>query len=246
MTENDLPWKTNPKNMGNRLHTLCSYMAMFPPSIPNYYIQKYSQIGDTVLDQFSGRGTAPLEACALGRVGIGSDKSPLAYVLTKSKVQTPNIKNIVRRVYALWNDYKKIDENHFELNSIGPEIRMLFSNYTLKQLLFLQENLDWKKSSVDSFIAAMVLGIMHGGSIGYLSISMPNTFSMSSNYIKQYIKNNNLQKHQRNTFELLLKKLDRCYQLVKVNGKTYLSDARQLGRIDDETIDFSITSPPYT
>ena len=33
-------WKSLPKNMNNKLHTICSYMAMFPPSLPYYFINK--------------------------------------------------------------------------------------------------------------------------------------------------------------------------------------------------------------
>ena len=48
-------WKELPKNMNNRLHTICSYMAMFPPCVPHYFIEKYSKEGDIVFDPFSGR-----------------------------------------------------------------------------------------------------------------------------------------------------------------------------------------------
>jgi len=243
--EVDFSSKEGSKNMGNRMHTICSYMAMFPPTIPNYFIQKYSSEGDIVLDQFSGRGTAPLEACALGRIGIGSDKNPLAYVLTKSKVDTPNRDNVIKRLYYLWSEYKK-RKNKYVLERIEWKIRMLYNDYTLDQILFLKHKLDWKGSSVDAFIAAMLLGIMHGDSSCYLSISMPNTFSMSPNYVRNYIDKNKLIKPKRNAFELLLKKLDRCYQVIDMKGKSYLSDARNLSRIENESIDLSITSPPYT
>ena len=56
-TEAQCEWKNLPKNMNNRLHTICSYMAMFPPSLPHYFIERYSIEGDLVLDPFSGRGT---------------------------------------------------------------------------------------------------------------------------------------------------------------------------------------------
>jgi site-specific DNA-methyltransferase (adenine-specific) len=64
-------------------------MAMFPPSIPRYFINQYTEKGDTVLDPFSGRGTTVLEACVAGRIGIGNDLNPVAFVLTKAKSNTP-------------------------------------------------------------------------------------------------------------------------------------------------------------
>jgi site-specific DNA-methyltransferase (adenine-specific) len=219
-------------------------MAMFPPSIPNYYIQKYSKKGDIVLDQFSGRGTTPLEACMLERIGVGIDRNPLAFVLTKAKVETPTYDNIKRRLSELWGSHKKSSSTLRKEKDW--KIKMLFNDYTLDQLLFLRKRLDWKGSSVDAFIASLILGIIHGNSEGFLSISMPNTFSMSPNYVRKYIKENNLVKPKRDVFELLFKKLDRCYQLVPTKGKAYFSDARKVTKLDDNSVSLSVTSPPYT
>ena len=86
----DCPWKLHPKNMGNQLHTICSYMAMFPPSLPSYFIKKYSKENDVVFDPFSGRGTTVLEACLMNRIGLGNDINPLASLLSKAKANVPH------------------------------------------------------------------------------------------------------------------------------------------------------------
>lgn len=239
----ELAWKSLPRNMGNNLHTICSYMAMFPPSIPHHFIDKYSNPGERVLDPFSGRGTAPLEACCMGRYGIGNDKNPLAYVLTFAKTNTPQKGRILSRLVAL-EQASKIQS--METEEVDWQVRMIFSNHTLQQLLFLRQELKWTHSNVDAFITAMVLGIIHGNSEGYLSLSMPNTFSMSPNYVKNYIEKNGLEKPERDVFKLLRRKLERCYQRPTVQGKTYNRDARTLGWIDDDSIDLVVTSPPYT
>ena len=158
---------------------------MFPPAIPNFFIQKYSKPGEKMLDPFSGRGTAPLEACMLGRVGIGNDLNPLAYVLTAAKVNVPPINDIKNRIRNLSNSYK---EGETPETVDDWKIRMLFSDYTLKQISFLRDELSWGTDNVDTFITAMLLGIMHGNSSGYLSIKMPNTFSMAPNYVKNILK----------------------------------------------------------
>jgi site-specific DNA-methyltransferase (adenine-specific) len=237
-------WKNGPGNMGNRLHTICSYMAMFPPSIPNYFIRKYSEPGNIVLDPFSGRGTAPLEACVLGRLGIGNDKNPLAFVLTAAKVDVPPISEIIARIRTLSEEYKL--NNDATTLETDWKINMLFSDYTLKQLCFLREKLLWRSDSVDTFITAMILGIMHGNTDGYLSIKMPNTFSMAPNYVKNYIENHHLDRPKRDVFYSLLKKLERCYQVVKIHGKAYNEDARNLTQIADSSVNLIVTSPPYT
>lgn len=240
---NSVSWVGGLRNMGNKLHTICSYMAMFPPSIPNYFISRYSKEGDTVLDPFSGRGTAPLEACCLGRIGVGNDRNPLAFVLTFAKTNTPTKGRILNRITALEASFKP--ENH-PLDDLDWRIRMIFHERTLKQLLHLRKELDWSGSNVDAFVAAMVVGIIHGNSTGYLSLRMPNTFSMSPNYVKQYIATHKLEKPDRDSFQLLRKKLERCYQRPKTRGKTSFRDARKLGSVDNGSVRLVVTSPPYT
>lgn len=236
-------WKSLPKNINRNLHSICSYMAMFPANLPHFFIEKHSKEGETVLDPFSGRGTTVLEACFMNRKGIGNDKNILAYVLTKSKADVPQKSRIISRLNELENvfDPKKID-----LKGINPNIRMIFSNFTLKQLLFLRDRLKWRKSNIDTFITSMILGIMHGNSEGFLSLSMPNTFSMAPNYIKNFVEEHKLKKPNRNAFELLKRKLDRCYQKPCKKGKVFNQDVTKMTKIKDNSIDLIITSPPYT
>ena len=127
------------KNMGNNLHQICSYMAMFPPSVPNYFIKKYSKPGDFVLDIFSGRGTTVLEACMENRIGIGNDMSPLAFLLTKTKCNVPMKSTVIRRIIQLQRKFVS-DENKIDISNEEPDIRMIFHDYTLKQLVFLKRN----------------------------------------------------------------------------------------------------------
>jgi site-specific DNA-methyltransferase (adenine-specific) len=236
-------WKNYPKNMGNNLHSLCSYMAMFPPSIPHYFIQKYSKEGDVVLDPFSGRGTTSLEACTQGRIGIGNDKNQLAYVLTFAKTNVPQRGRILSRLKDLEANY---NPSAVSIDQVEWQIKMIFSDYTLKQLVYLREKLNWRTSNVDAFIAAMILGIMHGNSECYLSLKMPNTFSMSPNYVRGFIQAHRLERPVRDTFTLLVKKLDRCYQRPTTKGKAYNQDARHLHWIKNESVNLIVTSPPYT
>lgn len=241
-TLKNLPWK-NFENK-NRLHSICSYMAMFPPGLPNHFIKKYSKKGEIVFDPFSGRGTTVLEACFMNRVGIGNDLNPLAYLLTKAKSYIPSEKRIISRLNALEKEFKQT--NKISISKENPRIKMIFSNYTLRQLIFLKKRLVWKKNNLDAFITALLLGIIHGNSEGYLSLKMPNTFSMSPNYIKNYISEHKLTKPKRDVFHLLKKKLNRCYQKPLKKGRAYMKDAKRIKPLKDSSIDLIMTSPPYT
>ena len=61
------------------------YRGNWSPYIPRNVILRYSQEGDTVLDQFVGGGTTAVEARLTHRNFIGIDINPSAIELTKTK-----------------------------------------------------------------------------------------------------------------------------------------------------------------
>src|SRR5947209_3817124 len=115
-------WKHVPKRWGHPWHSMCSYLAMFPPALPRYFIEQCSRPGDVVLDPFCGRGTAPLEALLADRFAIGSDANPLAVLLTRAKLQAPNDAEALDRLAALQRTYRRPGASV----SVPAEIKMLF------------------------------------------------------------------------------------------------------------------------
>lgn len=249
-------WKTNKQKWKNPVHSTCSYLAMFPPSLPNYFIKQFTDEGETVYDPFSGRGTTVLEAALNNRVGIGNDLNPLAFVLTGAKTYVPKYENIMRRLCELESKFKDIHISRENILKIDPDIRMLYDEeVTLPMLLYLKNELNINKK-VDQYIMAVLLGIMHGkhrkdGTSMYLSICMPNTFSMSPNYIRKYIAEKNLVKLKQNVFKLLRDRIARIYPFNNDlrKGKSYKYDALKINNykniLRDESIGLIVTSPPY-
>lgn len=243
-------WKIKSRSWGHSLHAMCSYLAMFPPALPHYFIKQFTNPGDVVFDPFSGRGTTPLEACLNKRIGIGNDLNPLAQVLTGAKTHVPPYNEVIRKINSLEKNYMKV-----EISNIDPNIKMLYDEeITLPMLAYLKNSLDINKT-IDRFIMGMLLGIMHGKwrkdkTSMYLSIDMPNTFSMSPNYVKNFIKDHNLKKIQQNVFELLRLRAKKLYKdsPIPIKGKSYKKDASKICRssiLKDESVDLIITSPPY-
>src|SRR5690242_11870759 len=147
-------WRELPKRWGHPWHSMCSYLAMFPPALPRYFIEQCSRPGDVVFDPFSGRGTTPLEACLAGRVGIGSDANPLAVLLTKAKVQPATFEEALERLAELAESFRRSGRPP----SAPPEIEMLFDGRrTLPQLLHLRTALR-RNSKVDDFLLATLCG----------------------------------------------------------------------------------------
>lgn len=246
----------------SKIHQMTAYLAMFPPNLPHYFIERFSKVGDLVFDPFSGRGTTAFEACRMGRVGIGNDLNPLAICLTKSKVNIPtNKQDIFKRLKELEKQYKPSNTN---IKDISSDIKMLYDeSTTLPQLVFLRQNLN-KKCKVDIFILGILTGLMHGkhrknGTSIYCSIDMPNTFSMSPNYVRNFIKTHKLTKPKQNVFTLLkqrtkhllqeqddtLKNLSQYKEGFCFEADAIDSSDKVLEKYDKNSISLIITSPPY-
>ncbi|WP_202950176.1 DNA methyltransferase [Metamycoplasma alkalescens] len=94
-------WKQRSIMWGDPLHKTCAYNAMFPIRVADFFIKKYTNKKDIVLDPFSGRGTTLLQARILNRISYASDLNPLSYVLSKSKEKNLDLEKIINRVNEL-------------------------------------------------------------------------------------------------------------------------------------------------
>jgi len=248
-------WHVASQRWGHSMHTMCPYQGMFPPKIAHYFIQKYSSPGSMVLDPFSGRGTTVLQARVEGREAIGNDLSPLAFVLTSAKANPPPWDHMMRYIDELEKIYEA--EGRREPD-VGDEIRMLFASETLNQLWFLRERLlssrmkQW--TSRDFMMAGGIAGILHGatrsdGTSAFLSISMPNTFSMAPAYVRKYIHEHGLTPPEQNVFTRLREKLARLYADDPAGPACSAAHRDAASFMQEKAlksqIDLIVTSPPY-
>jgi site-specific DNA-methyltransferase (adenine-specific) len=225
-------------------------MGMFPASLPRYFIEQFTEPGDVVVDPFSGRGTTALEACIAGRVGIGLDLNPLAALLTAAKVDPPSLTETLVRIDELERTYSRAGV----VDRAPPEIAILFDGRrTLPQLLHMRERLD-PRERTDRFLLAALTGILHGNhardprNSRCLSISMPNTFSMSPGYLRRFIREKKLRKYPLDAFERLRSRMLHLYEdgVHIVRGQGLQGDALDLTRhVQPGSAKLVVTSPPY-
>jgi hypothetical protein len=249
-------WHSIGPRWGHAMHSMCSYFGMFPAKVAHYFIQRYSEPGGVVLDPFSGRGTTALQARAEGRQAISNDLNPLAYALSRAKAAPPSWASINGFVDDLEKGYRRAKTGELD---VSPDIRMLYHDSTLKQLVFIRKRLlsqpitTWGREEL--MLAGALAGIMHGawrrdGTSQYLSISMPNTFSMSPAYVEKFIREQGLKKLDQDVFECLRDKVARLYldDTSGPAGVTFKADAAELmsgGTLASESVDLVVTSPPY-
>jgi DNA methylase len=251
-------WKDQQRLWGHSFHPMCSYLASFPASLVHAFIARWSRPGDVVFDPFSGRGTTPLQACAEGRIGVGNDLNPFAWLLTAAKVEPASQAEARTRLTGLRLRWANEGAAWLELSlrllgSPGPdgvlvppagsqaaptegtepvpvEVALAFHPRTFGQLLFVRSMLRLD-DRVDRFLGAALTGILHGKSASYLSEVMPNTFSMARGYVREYVARTDFHSPERDVFACLDRKLHRLYRQAPptTTGIALLGDARDAG-----------------
>ena len=247
------PWAD--KRDTDSLHTLCSYLGAFPPSLARYFINYFTDENEIVFDPFSGRGTTILESRLLNRNSFGSDLNPIAIALSRAKSQTLNKKDIISRIERL-KDYFDYALYLPEAQAETDDIHLIFHQGTIAQLCYLKDKLLGSSDKIDQFLIGAILGILHGGerkngTSGYLSISMPNTFSMAPEYVRRFVQTKELKRINRNVFEILKEKVERVFSnhiSPKIKSIVVECDAKEISKSKElkkylGKVDLILTSP---
>lgn len=235
----------------HRFHSICPYFAMFPESFVRRNVLAWSKRGDIILDPFSGRGTTVFESLLNGRRALGCDINPVAFCLSRAKADPPTLREVTDRLTDL-------EANSARFRSKAPETKdefftLCFHATTLRQLLFLKENLDWRKNRADCFIAALTLGCLHGESHkteACLSNRMPRTISTKPSYSVRWWRERGCTPPQRDAFLVLRTGANYRFEspMPPLKGRVVEGDARRAGillRAYKERVKLVVTSPPY-
>ena len=235
-------------------HSMCSYLGCFPAAVPQRLIERFVPKGGYLADPFCGSGTSLVEGLLAGRKVLGVDLNPLALALTEAKVQQVTVAGVVDRLLALANAYRGgVDTEH-----VPDGLRTIYHPRTLGQLVYLRDVLDPRRPE-DLFIRGAILGIMHGKfkkdgrTTAYLSIDMPNTFSMSPNYVEGFVRKHKLKQLPIDVFgktrlrvEWLLR--EGCLP-AHPGARVIRGDATRMAQLFSDLgagkADAIITSPPY-
>ena len=186
-----------------------------------------------------------MEASAQGRIGIGNDLNPLAVALSRGKISNPKLEEVLERLFELRDSY---DASKYDVTKEPDRIQMIYHENTLKQLCYMKKHLSWDEQGVDAFLVSVLMGAMHGQSSGFLSVSMPNTFSMGWNYVRKYIDEKGLECPNRDVFEVLEKRIRRYLKkgYLQGTGKIIEGDVRNLDKVvAHHSVQLLFTSPPY-
>ena len=192
--------------MRHPLHSMCGYLGAFPSKVPRLLLSKWFREGEVILDPFCGCGTTIVEAVLAGHSAIGIDLNPLAVAITEAKIQDVTLEDALFRIRQLSHDFEP-DRGE---QSPPDSVRAIFHDRTLDQLMYLRNALG--DSPEDRFLRGAILGILHGkwrkdGTSLYLSLDMPNTFSMSPDYVRRFTAKHGLVKPAVDVFARLTERV---------------------------------------
>lgn len=244
------PYRNDPfgrRNWGGVLHSLCSYQGKLKPSIAKFLIEWFTEPGDRVLDPMAGVGTIPLEARRQGRVGVGSDLSPLAASVTRAKLEPFDSSEVADLVADLngriidgpeLSELTQVVDVDFGLN--GP-IRSYFHEDTLREILIARKAFteDLEPSTARDVVFSSLLHILHG--------NRPYALSRRSHPVTPFAPSGPFE--YRGVIDRLETRLARVVPELEdlasasPNGEAYRADCREVPV--RSPVDAVITSPPF-
>jgi hypothetical protein len=252
-----IPFYTNEfwtakQRQASSIHEI-SYRACFKAQLPRFFINLLTEPGDLVYDPFSGRGTTIIEAALMGRRVIANDVNPLSSILSKPRLSIPEAALVKKR----------LEEIHFtkELQT-ELDLSMFYHPETLAEVISLKNYLarreaDGAEDNLDHWLRMVATNRLSGHSSGFFSVyTLPPNQAVSVASQEKINRKRKQSPPYRNVRKLierktlsLLRNLD-SPAVADLNRAAQCAlflqnDASQTPEIEDESVNLTITSPPF-
>lgn len=241
------------ENAAKRWEGVGPYYAMFPTHFSDAVVSEFTQPGDSILDPFSGRGTAIFSALASDRIGIGIEINPVGWVYAKTKLNPAPPARVIARLLEINEEASTFTRAAEKLSDF---FHYCFAPVTRQFLLAARAKLDWKKNQCDRTLMSLLLIYLHGKQGQAFSNQMRQTKSMAPQYSIDWWKKRNMTPPEIEPVNFMLKRINWRYAkgAMEENGsEAFWDDAvtrlPMLGKwIAERGLSkpsLLLTSPPY-
>lgn len=243
---------TSRQREGHNLHEI-AYRACFKPSLPKYFIEKYTSEGQLVYDPFSGRGTTIIEAALHGRKVVANDVNPISAILSGGRLHIPDLHALDMRLQEiLAQPIKK--ERH--------ALSMFYHRQTLDEILHLRQWLQRRRAAgtedvLDKWIRMVATNRLTGHSPGFFSVyTLPPNQAVSPERQILINKKRNQKPEYRDVRALIMKKSRNLIKDLDATTRQHLQqaassavlingDAAHTKQIKNNSVSLIVTSPPF-
>jgi len=243
---------TSRQRQANAIHEV-SYRGCFKPQLPNYFLERLSSEADLVYDPFGGRGTTAIEAALLGRRVVANDINPLSAVLTRPRLEVPELADIQNRLRTL-----RIRA------SAGADIdlSMFYNRRTESELVTLRDYLRRRRDAgeedpADRWIRMVATNRLTGHSPGFFSVYTlpPNQAVMPEDQLRINRKLGQKPPY-RDVRALILRKSVQLQSALTAADRARLrraaanavflnTDASATNALPSSCVQLTVTSPPF-
>ncbi len=156
------------------------YYAMFPREFAFDVVEKYSEVGQSILDPFAGRATSIYAAASLKRHGYGIEINPVGWLYGRVKLNPAPQKKLLARNHQIAKIANSVLID--ELISLPEFFSFCYTQNVLRYLIAARRTLSWKHSYIDATMMALILINLHGKRESSLSNQMRQGKAMHPDY----------------------------------------------------------------
>jgi DNA modification methylase len=249
-----LDWNFTEEDTEYLTHTFHPYPAKFIPQIPRRLIEQLSQVGDVILDPFTGSGTTLVEAILLDRDAVGVDANPLAALISKVKA-TPLASDRFNSVAAILEKmqedvdglYGRTLFHHAEETSAypiphHPKLDFWFKPHVIQEGAVIKHHIEAVKTydpDLYDFLRVAFSSIL-------VAVSNQDSDTRYTRREKRIGEGDTLKQFYRRVKDMI----ERMGQFAQVASyrrpRVFASEAQQIDSLlEEDSVDLVVSSPPY-